>query len=93
MKKVFVILFLFAVPLVAAQVLQGDVDENGRREITNVFRIIDWLFGSGSELRCSDMADIDLNNRIDISDPVYLINYLFLGGHIYQLSLFRRAYS
>jgi hypothetical protein len=38
------------------------------------------LFGGESTIACLDAADCNDDGTVDISDPIYLLGYLFLGG-------------
>jgi len=44
-------------------------------------RVLEYLFNGGAErLDCLDAGDSDDSGTIDISDAVYLLDFLFLGG-------------
>jgi hypothetical protein len=62
-----------------ASALNGDVDGNGRLEITDAIAVLDFLFGEGS-LVCPHAADVNASAEVDISDAVFLLRHLFLGG-------------
>jgi hypothetical protein len=34
----------------------------------------------GGALECLDAADVDDNGKLEITDPIRLLTYLFLGG-------------
>ncbi len=38
------------------------------------------LFLGETEPTCADAADADDNGKVDVTDPVYLLNFLFTGG-------------
>jgi hypothetical protein len=38
------------------------------------------LFLSGESLTCLDSADSDDSGELDLTDAIYLLDYLFLGG-------------
>jgi hypothetical protein len=59
---------------------RGDADLNGRFEITDPVSILTRLFVSGGEFPCQDAADANDRGDIDISDALFLLNFLFLGG-------------
>jgi len=59
---------------------RGDVDANGRTNITDAIIILKHLFQGEAPIICSDAADTDDNGFINISDAVYLLNHLFKGG-------------
>ncbi len=69
--------------------LRGDVDGNGRLEITDAIDVIFYLFGagvlSGGELDCPFVerivADVDGSGPgPELTDAVVLLSHLFLGG-------------
>ncbi len=57
--------------------IPGDADGNGIHSISDVVRIINYIF-SGGPTPCN--GDANCNCSINISDAVYLINYIFSGG-------------
>ncbi len=60
--------------------LRGDVDENGIVNMTDSIRLLDHLF-RGRQLRhCEDALDVNDDSRVDVTDPVFGLNFLFLGG-------------
>jgi hypothetical protein len=59
--------------------VRGDADVNGRVEITDAIRTLNFLFLGTGELPCRDAADADDNGRLEITDAIRLLNYLFLG--------------
>jgi membrane-associated phospholipid phosphatase len=59
---------------------RGDVDRNGRIDVTDPLRIFLSLFNGEAGLGCRDAADANDSGDIDISDPVLLLSYLFVGG-------------
>lgn len=60
--------------------IRGDVDGNGRVELTDAVRILNWLFQGGQPPACEDSSDADDNGRIDITDAILILNHLFSGG-------------
>ena len=41
--------------------------------------ILNALFSGGPQTQCADAADVNDSGAADISDPVYLSNFLFFG--------------
>src|SRR5262245_37414119 len=82
------LVLILAGPLVAAAAaeagvtfIRGDVDGDGRVDLSDSIRTLGHLFlGNPSELGCEDAADRDDNGILDITDPVGLLAYLYLGG-------------
>ncbi len=42
--------------------------------------VLSLLFGGGDAPPCAKSADIDDSGSVDVTDPVYLLNFLFAGG-------------
>jgi hypothetical protein len=59
--------------------VRGDADGNGRIELTDPVRILNFLFLGTGTLPCGDAADADNNGRHELTDAVRVLNYLFLG--------------
>jgi hypothetical protein len=59
--------------------VRGDADRNGRIELTDAVRILNFLFLGIGTLPCLDAADADDNGRHELTDAVRVLNYLFLG--------------
>jgi hypothetical protein len=59
--------------------VRGDADSNGRIELTDAVRILNFLFLGLGSLPCADAADADDNGRHELTDAVRVLNYLFLG--------------
>ena len=59
---------------------RGDVDNNGRIEVTDAVVLLNWLFLNGGTPRCLDAADIDDSGSVNLSAAVALLNYLFVNG-------------
>jgi hypothetical protein len=59
---------------------RGDVDANGRPEITDAVRLLGFLFLGEAGPLCQDAADADDTGHLDINDPVFILGYLFQGG-------------
>ncbi len=60
--------------------VRGDVDRDGRINITDGIYILDYLFRGGETPGCLDAADCDDDGRVNITDAIFLLRYLFLGG-------------
>jgi len=73
--------------LVVPEFLRGDGDDTGILNINDAFVVLERLTGyralnasSLPERFCPDAMDADASGQIDVSDAVYLLEYLFLGG-------------
>ncbi len=60
--------------------IRGDPTEDGKVDIADPVRILDWLFLGGSKPGCLDATDANASGEVNIADPIYLLSYLFLGG-------------
>ncbi|HKC24233.1 MAG TPA: dockerin type I domain-containing protein, partial [Thermoanaerobaculia bacterium] len=58
--------------------LHGDVNGDGKVDVSDVFYLINFLFASGPPPLGA--ADLNGEGKVDVSDVFYLINYLFAGG-------------
>ncbi len=58
---------------------RADSDANSLVGITDAIRTLDFLFKNGA-LPCLDSADANDDGSVDISDPVYILFYLFAAG-------------
>jgi hypothetical protein len=59
---------------------RGDAVADGQVNIADAIGILDALFLSGGSLGCLEAADIDDSGSLDLTDPVLLLEHLFLGG-------------
>jgi hypothetical protein len=60
--------------------LRGDVDGSGAINLTDVLRILDFLFRDGAAPSCHDRMDANDDGFIDVSDGVFELLYLFKEG-------------
>jgi hypothetical protein len=65
-----------------ARFTRGNVNGDGRFDLSDGIFTLLYLFGGGKAVTCLDAADVNDNGRTDITDPVYVFNYLFLNGPI-----------
>jgi hypothetical protein len=62
-------------------VLRGDVNGDGKKNISDLVYLINYLFVSGSPAPAPLWAgDVNCDKIVNISDVVFLINYLFIPG-------------
>ena len=60
---------------------RGDVEPNGIHTLTDAIRALGWLFRNDPPtVDCEAAVDVNNDNKINISDPVCLLNHLFQGG-------------
>src|SRR5262245_35840945 len=76
-------------PVLFPACVNGDVNADWRRDITDCLYLLNALFHDGPEpvavYRVTDLprrenGDVNGDGRIDISDPLALAQWLFLGG-------------
>ncbi len=60
--------------------VRGDVNDDGRLDISDPVAVLFDLFVTPSKLVCKDAMDANDDGRVDISDAVHSLNFLFLGG-------------
>ena len=62
--------------------LRGDANLDGTVDVSDPVAILEDRFLGRFEILCKDAADADDNERLQLTDVVYLLNYLFQGGPI-----------
>ena len=60
--------------------LRGDFDRDLEVNLTDAIGCAAYLFQQGPAPTCPDAADINDDGILDVSDPVYTIFHLYLGG-------------
>ncbi len=60
--------------------IRGDVDSNGRVELSDAVQVLNFLFRGGGRPGCLETADSNNDARVNLTDGVYLLTWLFLGG-------------
>jgi hypothetical protein len=64
----------------AISFLRGDVDFNGRLELTDAIRMLGYLF-LGEPIDCPAVGEVNGSGLPPgLTDPIYLLNFLFQGG-------------
>ncbi len=58
---------------------RGNVNGDGRTNITDAIVVVEALFHGESGIPCLDAADANDDGRVDISDAVAVLQFLFLG--------------
>jgi hypothetical protein len=59
---------------------RGDTDGSRAVNITDMIRILNFLFAGGPAPTCQDTADTDDSGGLNITDGIYGLNFLFAGG-------------
>lgn len=63
-----------------ASFVRGDATGNLRVAIDDAVRVLGFLFGGEGTHSCLDALDADDSGKVDVSDPVYILRYLFRDG-------------
>ena len=61
------------------RLLRGDVNDDGRCDVSDAIRLLDFLFRGGEGPSCPDAADIDDDGELLVTDPIRLLSRLFLS--------------
>ena len=59
--------------------IRGDVATDGTVNISDAVKSLLVLF-AGETTDCEDALDADDNGALQITDPIYVLDYLFRGG-------------
>ena len=59
---------------------RGDADMNSALELTDVIRLLGYLYLGDIPPACFDAADADGNNLLEITDAIVILGYMFLGS-------------
>lgn len=59
-----------------------DGDPTDAVDITDVNRLVDYLFATGLPSPCPEESDVDRSGNIDISDLIKLVDFLFYAGSL-----------
>ncbi len=65
----------------AATFVRGDVNTDGWTDLSDPISTLFWVFGGLLDLPCMDAADADDNGTIDITDAIWVLEYLFREGN------------
>ena len=60
--------------------LRGDVNLDGEVALVDPLRLFNMLFLRGPHLGCFDAADVNDSGSLDITDGIFSLSFLFLGG-------------
>ena len=70
--------------------MPGDSNQDGQIDLSDGIRLLLYLYASPGPLPCEGddiqsggnrlLLDIDSSSRVDITDAIYLLSYLFLDG-------------
>lgn len=59
---------------------RGDSNSSTEANLSDVLFTLGWLFGAGEMPRCVKAADVNDDGKVDVSDPLALLGFLFLGS-------------
>lgn len=60
--------------------IRGDVNLDTLITLSDVMSLLFWTFQGGAEPQCHDAADADDSGHADITDAIFLLNFVFLDG-------------
>jgi len=69
-----------AEPMPRGEGARGDVDQNGRIDLTDAIDILAYLFSETFTPYCEPVADANHDGTVDMADPVRILFFLFSGG-------------
>jgi hypothetical protein len=67
-------------PFDAPRFARGDVNDDGKWNLTDAVAVLSYLFVSGPVPTCLQAADSNDDGSLDLTDAVVVLTYLFLGG-------------
>jgi ELWxxDGT repeat protein len=59
---------------------RGDTDGDGETSMADARQVLEWLLFGGSRLDCVAAANVNEDGRVDLADPIFLLNFLFRDG-------------
>lgn len=60
--------------------LRGDCNEDSAVDIADAFALLESIFSGATIPTCSRACDANFDDVLNLADPVYALNYLFVGG-------------
>ncbi len=60
--------------------VRGEVNGDGRTDISDAVTVLIWLFAGGLEPICEKAADVDDNSAVEVTDAVRILGHLFQGA-------------
>ncbi len=75
----FCFLFFHTLDVQGSNFRRGDLDGNNVVDITDPLLVIEYSILGSYRLSCLDSGDANDDGRVDISDTVYLLGYIFRG--------------
>jgi hypothetical protein len=60
--------------------IRGDANQDLDVDLSDAIWILGHLFDGKLDPRCLDAMDVDSTGELDLTDPIYLLNFSFLGG-------------
>jgi len=67
-------------PVSETAFVRGEVNLDGRVDVSDAVRVFNHLFLDGGEPSCLATADLDSNRSIEITDGLYLLRFPFNSG-------------
>jgi hypothetical protein len=66
--------------IVGSAFLRGDCNSDGHLDLSDAVSNLNFLFGGTAALECRDACDVNDDEEQNITDPIALLHFLFLGG-------------
>ena len=60
--------------------IRGDANCDTHVNLTDAIAILTARYRSGTPLCCDEASDVDANARVDLSDAIFLLKFLFREG-------------
>ena len=67
-------------PFFRSYFLRGDTNGDGTRDLSDSIRIFERLFVDSQKSICLSASDANSDEKIDLSDGIFLLQFFFLGG-------------
>jgi hypothetical protein len=61
-------------------IARGDCNADGRRNISDVLYLVNYLFKYGDQPNPLEIGNVDCDTQVSTNDIIYLIDYFFKGG-------------
>jgi len=59
---------------------RGEVNGDGRHDISDAVALLEYLFRGTAEVACRDAADVDDSGTLGLADAIALLDFLFRSG-------------
>ena len=77
-----VLLLMLALPLQAAAMLAGDVNDDDAVDVADITTLINYVLGNGGDEMNLYLADVNQDGEVDVTDVTELINHVLNGAEL-----------